>query len=276
VTAAQLQVPFPQFDGVSTDVKPIANSIYHALQLSAEKRFSNGLQFLVTYTWSKSIDDSSTPDDNVTWLGSFTSLQDPNKPYLERSLSTFDIPSVFQVSYSYDFPVGRGKALLGNMPRVLDAVIGGWKTSGVWRYADGRPLAFTTYDGTSLPTYGAQRPNIVGTPQRNHGADWIDNYFTDPSVFQLPQIYALGNAPRALGSVRSPSSFVVDLSVAKQFAFSPSHEERNLELRLEAYNAFNHPVFGTPDTAVDDPSFGTISYTANGPRQVQLALKVNF
>ena len=60
-------------------------------------------------------------DDNVSWLGRLTSLQDPNKPWLERSLSTFDIPSVPQFSYTYDFPVGHGKAFLGNMPRVLEA-----------------------------------------------------------------------------------------------------------------------------------------------------------
>jgi hypothetical protein len=90
--------------------------------LRANKHFSNGLEFLVNYTWSKSIDDASVGDDNVTWLGSFTSLQDPNKPWLERSLSTFDIPSVLKFSYSYDLPFGRGRALLGNMPRVLNAI----------------------------------------------------------------------------------------------------------------------------------------------------------
>ena len=95
----QLQLPYPQFTGVTTDVQMIANSTYHALQLSAEKRYSNGLQLLANFTWSKSIDDSSVADDNVTWLGSFTSLQDPNKPWLERSLSTFDIPWIVQFSY---------------------------------------------------------------------------------------------------------------------------------------------------------------------------------
>jgi hypothetical protein len=273
VQGFQLQLPYPEFTGVANDVRLIANSIYHGLQLSAEKRYSHGLQFLVTYVWSKSIDDSSQADDNVTWLGSFTSLQDPNKPWLERSLSTFDIPQVLQFSYTYDLPFGRGRPLLGNMPRVLEAIVGGWKTNGLWRMSAGRPLAMTTADGTSLPTYGSQRPNIVGTPKRNHGADWIDNYFVDPSVFQLPAIYALGDAPRAIGSVRTPWAFNVNLSIGKQFVI---REEMNLEFRLEAQNAFNHPVFGTPNTAVDDPSFGTISYTANSPREVQLALKFNF
>jgi hypothetical protein len=271
----QLQLPYPQFTGVATDVQLIANSTYHSMQLLAEKRYSNGLQFLVTYVWSKSIDDSSNADDNVTWLGSFTSLQDPNKPWLERSLSTFDIPQVLQFSYTYDLPFGRHRALFGNMPRFVDAIIGGWKTSGIWRIASGRPLAFTLADGNGLPTYGAQRPNFAGTPKRNNGSDWVDNYFADNNVFQRPPDYTLGNAPRTIGSIRSPRSFTTDLSIAKQF---PIREEMNIELRLEAQNAFNHPVFGTPDTSVDDiGNFGRIFNTAgNGPREMQLAIKFTF
>ncbi|MGA7696785.1 MAG: TonB-dependent receptor, partial [Candidatus Sulfotelmatobacter sp.] len=147
VQGVQLELPYPQFTGVTTDVQMIGSSIYHGLQFSAAKHFSNGLEFLVNYTWSKSIDDSSVGDDNVTWLGSFTSLQDPNKPQMERSLSTFDIPSVLKFSYSYDLPFGRGKALLGNIPRVLNAVIGGWRTNGIWQIADGRPLPITVSNG---------------------------------------------------------------------------------------------------------------------------------
>ena len=271
----QLEMPYPQFSGVATDVQMIANSTYHALQLSAEKRYSNGLQFLTSFTWSKSIDDSSLADDNVNYLGSFTSLQDPNKPWLERSLSTFDIPAVLQFSYSYDLPIGRGKKLLGNMPHVVDLIVGGWKTSGVWRVADGRPLSFALFDGASLPTYGAQRPNLVGKPRRFHGSDWIDHYFANPEVLQKPDVFTLGNAPRATGSVRTPFAFNTELSVGKEFPLK--REGMNVEVRLEAYNAFNHPVFGAPNTTVDDAqNFGIITYTSNGPRQVQLAFKFNF
>jgi len=273
VQGYQMLLPYPQFTSVTTEPQMIASSIYHGLQVLAEKKFSNGLQFLATYTWSKSIDDSSQADDNVTWLGSFSSLQDPNKPQLERSLSTFDIPHVFQFSYSYDLPIGRGRPFGGNMPRWADLIVGGWKTNGIWRIADGRPLAFTVSDGNPLPTYGGQRPNIVGTPKRNHGSNFMDQYFVDDSVFQRPDDFTLGNAPRALGSVRSPWSFTADLSVGKQFQI---REEMNFEFRLEAQNAFNHPVFGTPDTSVDDESFGQIFYTSVGPRQVQLAFKFNF
>jgi len=273
ISYSQLLLPYPQFTGVATEPLLVANSIYHSLQLTAEKRYSNGLQFLVTYVWSKSIDDSSNADDNVTWLGSFSSLQDPNKPWLERSLSTFDIPHVIQFSYSYDLPFGRGRTMLGNMPRWADAIIGGWKTNGIWRISDGRPLTFQVGDGVALPTYGQQRPNIVGTPKRNHGSDWVDNYFADPNVFQRPDDFTLGNAPRALGSIRSPWQFTTDLSLGKQF---PIREEMYVEVRLEAQNAFNHPVFQAPNTTVDDGDFGKVTATSIGPRQVQLGVKFNF
>jgi hypothetical protein len=101
----------------------------------------------------------------------------------------------------------------------------------------------------------------------------MDNYFVDNTVFQRPADFTLGNAPRALGSVRSPWSFTTNLSVGKQFYI---REEMNFEVRLEAQNALNHPVFGTPNTTVDNDSFGKIFYTSVGPRQVQLAFKFNF
>jgi outer membrane receptor protein involved in Fe transport len=278
VQYSQLLLPYPQFTSVATEPLLIANSTYHSLQLLAEKRYSNGMQFLVTYVWSKSIDDASNADDNVTWLGSFSSLQDPNKPWLERSLSTFDIPNVIQFSYSYDLPFGRGRMMLGNMPRWAEMIVGGWKTNGIWRIADGRPLTFSVADGTPLPTYGGQRPNIVGTPRRNHGTDWVDQYFmgNSPDVhpnFVRPGDFTLGNAPRAMGGIRSPWSFTTDLSLGKQFQI---REEMNFEFRIEARNAFNHPVFGTPNTSVDDSNFGLITYTSVGPREMQLAFKFNF
>src|SRR5262252_7303778 len=277
----QLLRPFPQFTGVATEPQLVANSIYNGLQLSAEKKYSNGLQFLATFVWSKSIDNASSGDSNVSWAQSFDSLQDPNKPELERSLSTFDIPYVLQFSYSYDLPVGRGRAFLGNLPRWADLIIGGWKTNGIWRIADGRPLSFFLNDGGQpLPTYGSQRPDIVGIPRRNHGSDqiWIEQYFAgntpdDHPSFVRPAPFTLGNAPRALGSVRSPLSFTADLSVGKQFQI---REQMNFEFRIEAKNAFNHPVFGTPDTNLGEDNFGKISYTAIGPREVQLGFKFNF
>ncbi len=122
---------------------PWANSAYHALQLRAEKRFTQGVQFLATYTFQKSLDDSSVAGDNVTWLGGSTTsvAQDPNNLALDRSLSQFDMPHVFQFSYQWELPFGRNKALAGRMHPVLDAIIGGWQTNGIYRISSGQPLS---------------------------------------------------------------------------------------------------------------------------------------
>jgi hypothetical protein len=281
----QLKTPFPEYSGVATDEPPIANSTYNALQLTARKAYTNGLELTASFTWSKSIDDSSMYDTNVAWLANYGgeagwAIQDPNNPASERSVSTFDVPVMVKFSYSYDLPIGRGKAFGNDMPRFLDAIIGGWKTNGIWDIHSGRPLQFFVLNGgTPLPTYGPQRPNFVGEPKRAHGPDqsWVNNYFANPSSIQSPAPFALGNAPRATGAVRTPFFFNADLSLAKQFLLSNVHEGIRLEMRLEAENAFNHPVFGTPDTNAGDPSLGQITYVSlPGPRQCQLALKVMF
>jgi hypothetical protein len=282
-----LHLPFPEFPtGVYTDEPPIANSTYHALQLTANKAYSNGLELVASFTWSKSIDDSSLADNNVSWLGSYgpeaaVGLQDPNNPKSERALSTFDVPAMLKFSYSYDLPIGRGKAFLGNMPRWVDSFIGGWKTNGIWEIHDGRPLQFfVSGGGVPLPTYGPQRPNFIGKPRRNYGPEslWVNNFFANGgNAIQAPPNYTLGNAPRTTGDIRTPFFWNSDLSIEKQFLLSNRYEGIRMELRLEAQNAFNHPVFGTPDTGVGDGNFGVISNLANpGPRQGQLAVKIMF
>src|SRR5207245_5767820 len=150
-----LLTPHPQFTGITTSDPPWANSTYHALQLKAEKRFANGLQFLVTYVNQKSIDDSSVGGGGLTWLGGSTSnvAQDPNNLRADRSVSQFDISQVLQFSYVYEIPVGHGKRLGGNMSPVLDAFIGGWKTSGTWRFDTGQPIILDLSGVQSIPTY---------------------------------------------------------------------------------------------------------------------------
>jgi hypothetical protein len=171
---------------------------------------------------------------------------------------------------------------------LVDYIIGGWKTSGIWQIRSGWPLQFFTLNGgTPLPTYGPQRPNFVGMPRRNYGkdVDWVNQFFVNgqntgncvvPAEVQCPAPFTLGNAPRTTADIRSPRAFTSDLSLAKQFLLSNVHEGIRLELRLEAQNAFNHPVFGTPDTNAGDPSFGQITYLAVANRQGQLAVKISF
>jgi len=275
----QLLMPFPQFYGFAGDEPPIANSIYHALQIRAEKRLSHGLELLATYTFSKSIDDSSLTSTNNGWLGSFASLQDPNSPAAERSLSSFDIPHVLQFSYTYELPIGRGKWIGGGMNPILNAVVGGWRTNGIWRFSSGRPIEPALYISESLPTYGPQRPNLIGTPQRAGGkdSDWIQQYFTsaDGSTFLgQPAQYALGTSPRTLGAVRDPGAETADLSVFKEFGMGSIRDGMRLEYRFESFNAFNHPQFCPPDVTFGGPDFGKIYYTCNSPRELQMALKL--
>lgn len=117
----QLLLPHPQFTGFEGEFSPIASSIYHSVQIRAEKKFANGLQFLVSYSFSKSIDDASATDDSISWLGGGTrggdtiGVQDPNNLRPERAASVFDIPHDLQFSYVYALPTGRGKRFGGKM-----------------------------------------------------------------------------------------------------------------------------------------------------------------
>ncbi|MGH9583032.1 MAG: hypothetical protein ACRD4O_08875, partial [Bryobacteraceae bacterium] len=276
VRDSQLLLPHPEFTGFSGNDPPWANSIYNALQLRVEKRFSHGLQVLGTYVWSKSIDDASVTCNCTRFLGGGTSLQDPNRRYLERSVSSFDIPQVFQGSYGYQLPFGRGQKGGSNWNGFVDAVLGGWQTNGILRFDDGLPISLGLSNGQSLPTYGSQRPNLIEPLKRNNGPDWMDQYFADPEAAVAPAPFTLGNAPRNIGTVRIPGTATTALSAFKQFHLSAIHEGTLLEFRVEAFNALNHPQFGGPSTTVGASSFGRVTSQVNIPRQVQLGLKLYF
>ena len=272
----QLDKPYPQFTGFSGNDPPWANSTYHALQLRVEKRFSNGLQILGTYVYSKSIDNSSETCGCTTWLGGTTSLQDPNNRALERSVSQFDIPQVFQVSYVYALPFGRGKTLGNSWSGFLDAVLGGWQTNGLWRFDNGLPLALSVANSRPLPTYGAQRPNLIGRLARNNASNWLSQYFADPQNAVNPVPFTVGNAPRTIPTVRAPGTATTALSLFKQFKLNFLREGSFIELRAEAFNALNHPQFAAPNTVVGSSAFGQVTSQANSPRTMQLALKMYF
>jgi carboxypeptidase family protein/TonB-dependent receptor-like protein len=289
VTGVQLLLPFPQYTGFLGDAPPLANSMYHALQIRAEKSFSHGLQFLTTYTFSKSIDDASSTDESITFLGGVSSLQNPNNPAGERSVSTFDIPQIWQLSYVYELPVGRGRWLGRDIHPVLNAIIGGWQANGIWRITGGRPILISLSGTFSapIPTYG-QRPDLVGTLQRASGslsniAGSGGNYFanaTDPSdpnsVLQQPAAFTLGSAPRAVGNVRQPGTNIATMSLFKEFPLTKLREGMRFEFRVEAFNVFNHPNFAGPHSTFGDSDFGTITSTTQAAREMQLGLKLYF
>ena len=275
VVQSQLLKPYPQFSGFSGNDPPVANSIYNSLQIRVEKRFSQGLQLLGTYVFSKSLDNSSVACGCTTWLGGATSLQDPNKRFLERSVSQYDIPHVFQFSYVYQLPFGRGKHFGGNIHPAVNAVLGGWQTNGLWRFDNGMPIALGLSTSRALPTYGGQRPNLVGPLTRNDGANWLNQYFANPQNAVTPAPFTVGNAPREIGSARVPGTATSALSLFKQFAL-PKREGAKVEFRAEAFNALNHPQFNGPNLTVGSSAFGKVTSQANSPRQMQLGLKMYF
>jgi hypothetical protein len=290
-----IHVPFPQFTNFSGDSPPIANSIYHALQLRFEKPFANGLQFLVTYTVSKSIDDASATDDSISWLGgglngSTLAVQDPNNLKPERAVSVFDIPQVLQFSYTYALPVGRGRKFGSSMNPVLNGIVGGWQLNGIWRFDNGRPIVLALDGSISnpIPTYG-QRATLTGVLKRNNGStdSRLNNYFanacdvtSDPScatsVVMPTADFTMGNAPRTITSVRQPGTRNASMSFFKEFPLGIVREGMRLEFRFEAFNVFNHPHFAGPDTTLGGGGFGQTTSLIASQREVQLGLKVYF
>jgi hypothetical protein len=201
-------------------------------------------------------------------------LQDPTNYALERSLSQFDLPHLLNISYVYELPFGRGKMIGNNWNPVVNGILGGWKTNGIWTFSDGFPIGLSLSGGLALPTYGGQRPDLLATLKRNTGSNFRDQYFANPEVVVAPADYAIGTAPRTLGSVRTPSTQNANLSLLKEFPINKLREGAHLEYRAEFFNAFNHPKFCGPDTTLNGGSFGTVSCTANAAREVQMALKL--
>jgi hypothetical protein len=277
ITADHLMLPFPQFSGVSQPNPPWANSIYNAYQLKVEKRMSNGLAMLVTYTISKSIDDASV-STSTEWLGGFGQLRDPNNLKLERALSEWDIPQVFQFGYLYTLPVGKGRKWGSTWNPYVNAILGGWQTNGIWRFDNGQPIHVGLNGGTSPDTYGGQLPNQTGPLIVNPKSKWFtDGYFANASTaLWVPAKWTVGNAPRMEPNCRYPGTRTAALSLFKEVSLNKMREGSKLEFRVESFNALNHPQFGNIASTFNAGGFGNVQSQVNSPREVQMALKIYF
>jgi hypothetical protein len=280
ITAYDLLEPYPQFSAFpgSEPPPPWANSEYNAFQLKVEKRFSHGLDLLADYTWSKSLDDSSTEDSaNAFEAGTYPTAQDPNDLEAEYALSEYDEPQVLTFAYVYQLPFGRGERWGHNWNRFTDALLGGWQTNGFWTFQSGQPLDVTLTSGLSVPwpTWGPQRPNLTGTLLKNNGSETsrVAQYFGNPGVLTQPPEHALGTAPRAL-SVLGPGIENADLSVFKNFPIHKLGESGMLQFRIETFNALNYVQFADPNLQVGSTTFGEITSQLNSPREVQIAAKL--
>jgi hypothetical protein len=267
VLYGQLLRPYPQFNSVGA-LMVGASSSFNAFSTKLTRRLSNGLTAIASYQFSKSIDNAS---ESTTWIGDVP-LRNFNDASLDRSIGSHDIPHSFALAFSYAVPIGRGLRFGSHINRLLDAVVGGWSTSGIYKLESGQPMHFGYADNTNSYNQGIQEPNIsdrsklkLSNPTR---LAWFNtSVFTDPAKFTY------GNAPRYVGEVRGSRNNNLDLGVHK--SFSPM-EKLRLQLRAELFNAFNRNRFSNPNGTLGSNSFGQITGSFNRPREVEVGLRLSF
>jgi hypothetical protein len=272
VVRERLLRPMPHFTGTSvgTAEPPRGNSVYHAMQAKWEKRFSRGVTALAHYTWSKMIDDISHSSGNVSWLGGSTAIQNIWDLRGERSLSSHDVAHRVVLTGAIEMPWGRNRAFGRDWNRALDWIAGGWEVSGMAILQSGMPLHVTQSGGAIWD--GTQRPHLVGDPSTSGAVqDRLNNWF-NTAAFVQPQRDVPGSAPRNL-NYRGPGIRTLDAALLKSI---PTVEGQRIELRLEAQNATNTPIFGDPNTSFGSTSFGQITGTKIGARNLQFGLKYYF
>jgi Carboxypeptidase regulatory-like domain len=252
-------VPYPQYPlGVNVS-DWIGSSDYNALQAKAERRFANGLAFVVNFTHSKMIDTGN-------W-----GYRDPvGNRSLDRGISQYDAPNRFVAGYNYQLPIGPGRKWLSK--NFIGNIIGGWEFNGITTYQTGLALSPGLSVNNCVCGNSRSAPNVTGNPMT--GPQSLNQWF-NRSVFSFPAQYTIGNA--GVGLIYGPHLWSTDLNTGKRFPL-PWREGMNLEFRAEFYNVFNHPNFSPPDVNLGDANFGKVTaYSALvNPRKGQVALKLYF
>jgi hypothetical protein len=270
IPLAQLLKPFPAFTTVSLYRNNVGNTNYNALQAKLEKRFSQGLSFLVSYTRSKLIDEASSVFDASILTGPIANfpVADSLNRKLERDLSNGDIPNVFVASFTYDLPFGKGRRF--NPGGIAGALLSNFEVAGVVVLQSGIPVAVTQATNfNAFAGFGTQRPNLVGDPNLPASQQTTAEFFNTAAFTVAPQ-FTLGSSSR--NPVRGPNYRNADIAVIKRVPFS---ETKNLELRFEIFNLTNTPPLGAPNAVLASPGFGSIT-SAGDPRVIQLGVKFNF
>ena len=280
--------PFPDLGGIG-EVHFAGVSTYNALQTKLEKRYSNGLSFLATYTWSHALDDASDAGGLFTAIGN---RQPALIPYIDEfTNSVFDIRNRFTLNGNYELPFGRGRQFLSNTSRWVDELAGGWSSSLTYAAQTGTP--FTVSPNISTAAGGGARAYPVTDPFSGGGSPDPSNpslsscpaqvktklnYF-NPCAFRNPLPgEMISDATHPVGSVNSdgvPVTFqapVTDRATAiallgtpqnniygpgyyqvnmSLFKSFPTWHEENLQFRADAFNVLNHPTLGTPNGSMD-------------------------
>ncbi|MFB3829633.1 MAG: carboxypeptidase regulatory-like domain-containing protein [Bryobacteraceae bacterium] len=238
------------------------NSSYHGLQMSVERRVANGISVEANYTWSKSIDESSsepTPGQGSSII--------PYSRKANRGPSDFDINHRFVLSYVWALPrLSTGGTLVRN-------VIGGWESSGFWTMQTGTPFGIASGTDRSLSGLGIDNADLIGNPYLDTNRprkDLINQYF-NTAAFAPAALGTFGTAPRNF--MRRLGSWNADLSLMKKFRV---REGTSIQFRSEFFNAFNNVNLSGPQTSLNVANrFGRIE-SAGSPRIIQFGLKLLF
>jgi hypothetical protein len=276
----QARRPFPNW-GTALALSSFVTSNYHSLQAKAQKRFAAGLSFLASYTFAKSMDISSERG-NGDRGGGFEGGDPRNLIGYFHARSGFDIRHRLALSYVYQLPFGKGRKLLGDVPKLADRFIGGWEVSGISQFQTGFPFSVLMSGDQNGDGLGGDRPDLIGKPVINPGnpncyiADSRNpacgSNVTNAFAAVPANVLRYGSAGRNILS--GPGFKSWDISLSKNNKLS---ERFNLLFRAEFFNAFNKVNFNTPARLfnITAPLFGTIT-SAGRPREVQFGLKLEF
>jgi hypothetical protein len=270
----------------------MGNSSYHALQMNMRKQISHGFQFDFNYTWSKSIDITSAASrvgfsvygyQNVGLVG--TRLANAFSPNLARAVSDFDTTHQFNLNWVAELPVGRGRAFAGSAHGFLDAVIGGWATSGVARWTSGFP--FSIDGGQRWPTdwFLTGVAQMTAKPQTGtyKRAGRVD-LFADPAAAQQDFTLPLPGGVGSRNVLRGNGYADWDMSLYKSWKM-PYRETHSVQFRWDVFNVPNLTRFNAQSVgssalltslAQQSTNFGAYTSLLTQPRVMQFALRYEF
>lgn len=279
----QQRRPIQSFGGI-TWVDPAGQSTYNGMSVRVERRYSGGLYFLNSFTWSKALGNTEQALENVGTNNTVANVQNIYDLAAERGPSSYDQAVVNVTSAVYELPFGKGRKLGAHWNPVTDSVLGGWQISGINTATTGLPVniqytptAAFDVTGRTNDFWGlaVERPNLVGDPRNGAGNDVTGTpFWFNKAAFAIPTDASkpFGNLGR--NALRGPGLWQVDLAVNKTFRI-PVREGMGVQFRSEFFNLFNHTNFGFPDPNVSSSTFGRVTTTL-GARQIQFALKLMF
>jgi Carboxypeptidase regulatory-like domain len=270
---AQALRPWPQYQSIDYWAVPTGSSLYNSIEARFQKRFSQGLQAQVSYTWSRFSSDDA--ENGMSHLND-GSPQDPTNPHLgEWARSSDSVPHLVVISYSYELPFGHGRQFLAQTG-VVDKFVGGWTFAGLLRYEAGRPLAITMNDDLSGILFnGEKRPNKVGpgTADTSRGMNPKTDLYLKSTGWSDPGPLQFGNAERTDPNISGFPNYQEDLNLIKDTAI---YDNLTFRFEVQASNALNRHTWCDPNTNWSSAEFGQVSGQCDLPRRIQLGAKLKF